>query len=81
MRVCWNRQTGTFEGRVSKDVWVQVPLLAPSSLPFGRELFLYTNSSAAYAAFFLLHKKRTLPYEKVRYLYRYSINIVILIIT
>ena len=29
MRVCWNRQTGTFEGRVSKDVWVQVPLLAP----------------------------------------------------
>ena len=30
MRVCWNRQTGTFEGRVSKDVWVQVPLLAPN---------------------------------------------------
>ena len=29
MRVCWNRQTGTFEGRVSRDVWVQVPLLAP----------------------------------------------------
>ena len=29
MRVCWNRQTGTFEGRVSTDVWVQVPLLAP----------------------------------------------------
>ena len=29
LRVCWNRQTGTFEGRVSKDVWVQVPLLAP----------------------------------------------------
>lgn len=28
-RVCWNRQTGTFEGRVSRDVWVQVPLLAP----------------------------------------------------
>ncbi len=31
MRVCWNRQTGTFEGRVSIDVWVQVPPLAPKS--------------------------------------------------
>ncbi len=31
MRVCWNRQTGTFEGRVSRDVWVQVPLLAPKT--------------------------------------------------
>ena len=30
--MCWNRQTGTFEGRVSIDVWVQVPLLAPISL-------------------------------------------------
>ena len=30
MRACWNRQTGTFEGRVSTDVWVQVPLLAPN---------------------------------------------------
>ncbi len=29
MRVCWNRQTGTFEGRVSIDVRVQVPSLAP----------------------------------------------------
>ena len=29
LRVCWNRQTGTFEGRVSQDVWVQVPSLAP----------------------------------------------------
>ncbi len=29
MRVCWNRQTGTFEGRVSIAVWVQVPSLAP----------------------------------------------------
>ena len=28
-RVCWNRQTGTFEGRVFHDVWVQVPSLAP----------------------------------------------------
>ncbi len=32
MRACWNRQTGTFEGRVSTDVWVQVPLLAPDFL-------------------------------------------------
>ncbi len=40
MRVCWNRQTGTFEGRVSKDVWVQVPLLAPISSPLGEEIFL-----------------------------------------
>ena len=29
MRVCWNRQTGTFEGRVSYGVRVQVPSLAP----------------------------------------------------
>ena len=29
MRGCWNRQTGTFEVRVSNDVWVQVPFLAP----------------------------------------------------
>jgi len=29
MRVCWNWQTGTFEGRVSDGVWVQVPSLAP----------------------------------------------------
>ncbi len=29
MRVCWNWQTGTFEGRVSIDVRVQVPSLAP----------------------------------------------------
>ena len=29
VRVCWNRQTGTFEGRVSTDVRVQVPSLAP----------------------------------------------------
>ena len=28
MRVCWNRQTGTFEGRVFHDVRVQVPSLA-----------------------------------------------------
>ncbi len=29
LRVCWNRQTGTFEGRVSYGVWVQVPSPAP----------------------------------------------------
>ncbi len=29
MRVCWNWQTGTFEGRVLYDVRVQVPSLAP----------------------------------------------------
>ena len=28
MRVCWNWQTGTFEGRVLYDVRVQVPSLA-----------------------------------------------------
>ena len=28
MRVCWNWQTGTFEGRVLHDVRVQVPSLA-----------------------------------------------------
>ena len=40
MRVCWNRQTGTFEGRVSIDVWVQVPSLAPEkSTCFQQVLF------------------------------------------
>ena len=29
MRICWNWQTGTFEGRVQYCVWVQVPLFAP----------------------------------------------------
>ena len=29
MRGCWNRQTGTFEVRVSFDVWVRPPSLAP----------------------------------------------------
>ena len=29
LRVCWNWQTGTFEGRVLHDVRVQVPSLAP----------------------------------------------------
>ncbi len=39
LRVCWNRQTGTFEGRVSTDVWVQVPLLAPLNLILLGEIF------------------------------------------
>ena len=30
MRQCWNWQTGTFEGRVLYDVWVQVPSTAPA---------------------------------------------------
>lgn len=30
MRACWNWQTGTFEGRMSYGVRVQVPLLAPN---------------------------------------------------
>lgn len=29
-RECWNWQTGTFEGRVLHDVWVQVPSRAPN---------------------------------------------------
>ncbi len=42
MRVCWNWQTGTFEGRVSTDVWVQVPLLAPiKRLPNGKRFFVF----------------------------------------
>jgi len=41
LRVCWNRQTGTFEGRVSYGVWVQVPSPAPTlkSCFFGKQLF------------------------------------------
>ena len=31
MRIWRNWQTGTFEGRVLYNVWVQVPLLAPNS--------------------------------------------------
>lgn len=40
MRVCWNWQTGTFEGRVSTDVWVQVPLLAPIMRCFRQIYFI-----------------------------------------
>ena len=39
MRVCWNWQTGTFEGRVLHDVRVQVPSLAPTER-------LYRNDTA-----------------------------------
>ena len=41
MRVCWNRQTGTFEGRVSNDVRVQVPSSAPYRV-FITDLKLWT---------------------------------------
>ena len=50
LRSCWNRQTGTFEGRVSADVWVQVPSTAPwwqrinfdtKTVFFFGKLFLY----------------------------------------
>ena len=42
MRGCWNRQTGTFEVRVSYGVGVQVPSLAPSKKgrPIGRPFLL-----------------------------------------
>ncbi len=48
MRVCWNRQTGTFEGRVSYGVWVQVPSLAPRrrGLCIVRDDFSFEKSSA-----------------------------------
>ena len=59
MRVCWNRQTGTFEGRVSKDVWVQVPLLAPLKDFSLRGLFYfpqtYKNKSPCCRGFFLFN--------------------------
>ena len=44
MRVCWNWQTGTFEGRVLHDVRVQVPSLAPTFfvLVFQRNRAVYT---------------------------------------
>ena len=37
MRACWNRQTGTFEGRVSTDERDQVPLLAPNTFLFRKQ--------------------------------------------
>ena len=39
MRVCWNWQTGTFEGRVLSGVWVQVPSLAPKKKTSQSEVF------------------------------------------
>lgn len=39
MRVCWNWQTGTFEGRVSYGVRVQVPSLAPTVSPYRTHCF------------------------------------------
>ncbi len=46
--MCWNRQTGTFEGRVSYGVWVQVPSLAPKKCKGSRQMnnyFLKTSQS------------------------------------
>ena len=34
MRICWNWQTGTFEGRVPYGVWVQVPLSVPMQFSY-----------------------------------------------
>ena len=47
MRVCWNWQTGTFEGRVFHDVRVQVPSLAPrrSKLHLLRFFYFIKNQS------------------------------------
>ena len=39
MRGCWNRQTGTFEVRVSIDVGVQVPSLAPNHGRWRKAIF------------------------------------------
>ncbi len=66
LRECWNRQTGTFEGRVSYGVRVQVPSLAPKigKRPLGTCRFLLIHSSlftlhsshvAAKSASFRLH--------------------------
>ena len=40
MRVCWNWHTGTFEGRVSDDVRVQAPSLAPILSPLRSIIFM-----------------------------------------
>ena len=47
MRVCWNWQTGTFEGRVHFCVWVQVPLLAPNR-GFNMDLVYKVNDLSKY---------------------------------
>ena len=44
MRACWNRQTGTFEGRVFHDVWVQVPLLAPKKRALVNQVLFSTGA-------------------------------------
>ena len=54
MRVCWNWQTGTFEGRVLYDVRVQVPSLAPWSVWFFKipNAFLWFITNKSYIAVF-----------------------------
>ena len=47
LRVCWNWQTGTFEGRVFHDVRVQVPSLAlEEATEDDQSLFFYCEFSA-----------------------------------
>ena len=43
MRECWNRQTGAFEGRVKRFVWVQVPSLAPCWITIRDLVFLWLS--------------------------------------
>ncbi len=48
MRVCWNWQTGTFEGRVLHDVRVQVPSLAPIKRLYRFDTVFFRNSMLYY---------------------------------
>ena len=54
MRVCWNWQTGTFEGRVLYDVRVQVPSLAPKRKS-------WHESGRIFALYYSLQKRKDLP--------------------
>ena len=54
MRVCWNRQTGTFEGRVSFDVRVQVPSLAPQ-----KDDVVTYKKPCSFGLFYYFAKKRS----------------------
>ena len=58
MRVCWNWQTGTFEGRVLHDVRVQVPSLAPTER-------LYQYGTVFFRACF--SRKWCILYYHIRY--------------
>ena len=59
MRVCWNWQTGTFEGRVFHDVRVQVPSLAPviKAVPKRYSLF-FVYGGQGKSAVGISHKMR-----------------------